>query len=422
MKDYLTVSALTQYLKRKFTADPYLQKVYLTGEISNFRRRPKHQYFSIKDDQAVINATMFQGVFNKLPFELESGMKVNIVGHLDLYAPSGSYSVIVEKMEPDGIGALAVQFEQLKNKLQKAGLFEKNQRSIPRFPKNIAVITSPSGAVIRDIMTTVQRRYPIAQITLYPAAVQGEQAVPSLLRQLEAVEAKDVYDVLIIGRGGGSMEDLWAFNDEQLALKLAQSPIPVISSVGHETDTTIADYVADQRAATPTAAAEIATPILLTDVQNGLLTLQMQMSHGLGKKLQYLREKFERVRQSRVLNEPSRLYEGVNQRLDLATQNLQNNYGNLIQQKQHQFNLLEQRLTPAMERQLQSKQNRYQQLVNGLNLVSPLAVLARGYSVTTIDETIIKSIDQVKIGKTVKVQVSDGTIVAEVQGVEKQDE
>ncbi|QIL50415.1 exodeoxyribonuclease VII large subunit [Weissella coleopterorum] len=422
MKDYLTVSALTQYLKRKFTADPYLQKVYLTGEISNFRRRPKHQYFSIKDDQAVINATMFQGVFNKLPFELESGMKVNIVGHLDLYAPSGSYSVIVEKMEPDGIGALAVQFEQLKNKLQKAGLFEKNQRSIPRFPKNIAVITSPSGAVIRDIMTTVQRRYPIAQITLYPAAVQGEQAVPSLLRQLEAVEAKDVYDVLIIGRGGGSMEDLWAFNDEQLALKLAQSPIPVISSVGHETDTTIADYVADQRAATPTAAAEIATPILLTDVQNGLLTLQMQMSHGLGKKLQYLREKFERVRQSRVLNEPSRLYEGVNQRLDLATQNLQNNYGNLIQQKQHQFNLLEQRLTPAMERQLQSKQNRYQQLVNGLNLVSPLAVLARGYSVTTIDETIIKSIDQVKIGKTVKVQVSDGTIVAKVQGVEKQDE
>lgn len=419
MDDYLTVSALTQYLKRKFTADPYLQKVYLTGEISNFRPRPKHQYFSIKDEKSVINATMFQGVYNKLPFELESGMKVNIVGHLDLYAPSGSYSIIVEKIEPDGVGALAIQFEQLKKKLQQAGLFDKNKRMIPRFPKKIAVITSPSGAVIRDIMTTVQRRYPIAQITLYPALVQGENAVPSLLKQLQAVDNKNDFDVLIIGRGGGSMEDLWAFNDERLALQLVQSSIPVISSVGHETDTTIADYVADQRAATPTAAAEIATPILLTDVLNGLLNIQVQMNHALEQKLQYLRERFDRVRQSRVLNEPTRLYEGVNQRLDHATQNLQNNFENLLQQKQHQFNLLEQRLTPAMQRQFQQKQNHYQQLVNGLNLVSPLAVLARGYSVTTQEETVIKRIDQVEQGAKLKIKVSDGTILTEVQGVEK---
>jgi len=419
MADYLTVTALTKYLKHKFTADPYLQKVYLTGEVSNFRRRPRHQYFSLKDDGAVINVTMFQGVFNKLPFELEDGMKVNLVGHLDLYEPAGNYSILVEKMEPDGIGALALQYEQLKNKLHAEGLFDQLQRPLPRFPKKIAVITSPSGAVIRDIMTTVKRRYPIAQVYLYPAVVQGTSAVPSLMKQLELVAQSD-YDVLIIGRGGGSIEDLWAFNDESLARKLVQMPMPVISSVGHETDTTIADFVADQRAATPTAAAELATPIPIVDLWNGIADLQGRMTNVMARQLQMLRERLARVQSSVVLTEPTRLYEGVSQRLDLANQHLITSLQRQLDGNQHRYALAKQRLFPAMQNHLERNQQRFGRDVNALNLVSPLAVLARGYSVVSNAQKIVSSTADVTIDDEVVLRVSDGEISAVITEIRKQ--
>ena len=414
MADYLTVSALTSYLKRKFTADPYLKEVYVTGEISNYRQRPGHQYFSLKDDGAVLNATMFKFAFQKLQFKLEPGMKVNAVGHMDLYAPNGSYSLIIDKLEPDGVGALYQAYEQLKAKLAEEGLFNQLQRPIPRFPKKIAVITSPSGAVIRDIMTTVQRRYPIAEIVLYPAVVQGDGAVPSLTAQMTAVAESGDYDVLIMGRGGGSVEDLWAFNEEAVARQMLTMPMPIISSVGHETDTTIADFIADQRAATPTAAAELATPVPLADLWLGIQQMQQRLVNQMQRQVVNSQERLQRLQNSYVLTQPARLYEGYLQRLDIAQQRLQQSVVTLVTQRRHQFDLIAPRLTNAMTRQTENAEQRVGKAVAGLQLVSPLAILARGYSVVEQDGHILNSVADVTLQEDVLIRLADGQVTATV--------
>lgn len=420
MADYLTVSALTSYLKRKFTADPYLKEVYVTGEISNYRQRPGHQYFSLKDDGAVLNATMFKFAFQKLQFKLEPGMKVNAVGHMDLYAPNGSYSLIIDKLEPDGVGALYQAYEQLKAKLSAEGLFDQLRRPIPRFPKKIAVITSPSGAVIRDIMTTVRRRYPIAEIVLYPAVVQGDGAVPSLTKQMTAVAEAADYDVLIMGRGGGSIEDLWAFNEEAVARQMLTMPMPIISSVGHETDTTIADFVADQRAATPTAAAELATPVPLADLWLGIQQMQKRLVNQMQRQVVANQERLSRLQNSYVLTQPARLYEGYLQRLDIAQQRLQQAVTTTVTQRQHQFDLLAPRLVNAMTRQVERSQERVGRAVAGLQLVSPLAILARGYSVVEHDTHILTTVDDVAVGDTVHIRLATGEIDATVTAKESE--
>lgn len=414
MADYLTVSALTSYLKRKFTADPYLKEVYVTGEISNYRQRPGHQYFSLKDDGAVLDATMFKFAFQKLQFKLEPGMKVNAVGHMDLYAPNGSYSLIIDKLEPDGVGALYQAYEQLKAKLAEEGLFNQLQRPIPRFPKKIAVITSPSGAVIRDIMTTVQRRYPIAEIVLYPAVVQGDGAVPSLTAQMTAVAESGDYDVLIMGRGGGSIEDLWAFNEEAVARQMLTMPMPIISSVGHETDTTIADFIADQRAATPTAAAELATPVPLADLWLGIQQMQQRLVNQMQRQVVNSQERLQRLQNSYVLTQPARLYEGYLQRLDIAQQRLQQSVVTLVTQRRHQFDLIAPRLTNAMTRQTENAEQRVGKAVAGLQLVSPLAILARGYSVVEQDGHILNSVADVTLQEDVLIRLADGQVTATV--------
>lgn len=414
MADYLTVSALTSYLKRKFTADPYLKEVYVTGEISNYRQRPGHQYFSLKDDGAVLNATMFKFAFQKLQFKLEPGMKVNAVGHMDLYAPNGSYSLIIDKLEPDGVGALYQAYEQLKAKLAEEGLFNQLQRPIPRFPKKIAVITSPSGAVIRDIMTTVQRRYPIAEIVLYPAVVQGDGAVPSLTAQMTAVAESGDYDVLIMGRGGGSIEDLWAFNEEAVARQMLTMPMPIISSVGHETDTTIADFIADQRAATPTAAAELATPVPLADLWLGIQQMQQRLVNQMQRQVVNSQERLQRLQNSYVLTQPARLYEGYLQRLDIAQQRLQQSVVTLVTQRRHQFDLIAPRLTNVMIRQTENAEQRVGKAVAGLQLVSPLAILARGYSVVEQDGHILNSVADVTLQEDVLIRLADGQVTATV--------
>lgn len=273
MEKYLSVTSLTKYLKMKFDKDPYLERVYLTGQVSNFRKRPTHQYFSLKDDHAVIQATIWSGIYQKLGFDLEEGMKINVIGRVQVYEPSGSYSIIIEKAEPDGVGALAIQFEQLKKKLTEEGLFrERFKQPLPQFSKRIGVVTSRSGAVIRDIITTISRRFPGVDILLYPTKVQGDGAAEEIARNIARANQREDLDVLIIGRGGGSIEDLWAFNEEIVVRAIFESRLPIISSVGHETDVTLADFVADRRAATPTAAAELATPVtkldLLTHLQN----------------------------------------------------------------------------------------------------------------------------------------------------------
>ncbi|KIU23285.1 exodeoxyribonuclease VII large subunit [Weissella cibaria] len=420
MADYLTVSALTSYLKRKFTADPYLKEVYVTGEISNYRQRPGHQYFSLKDDGAVLNATMFKFAFQKLQFKLEPGMKVNAVGHMDLYAPNGSYSLIIDKLEPDGVGALYQAYEQLKAKLSAEGLFDQLRRPIPRFPKKIAVITSPSGAVIRDIMTTVRRRYPIVEIVLYPAVVQGDGAVPSLTKQMTAVAEAADYDVLIMGRGGGSIEDLWAFNEEAVARQMLTMPMPIISSVGHETDTTIADFVADQRAATPTAAAELATPVPLADLWLGIQQMQQRLVNQMQRQVVANQERLSRLQNSYVLTQPARLYEGYLQRLDIAQQRLQQAVTTTVTQRQHQFDLLAPRLVNAMTRQVERSQERVGRAVAGLQLVSPLAILARGYSVVEHDTHILTTVDDVAVGDTVHIRLATGELDATVTAKESE--
>ena len=420
MADYLTVSALTSYLKRKFTADPYLKEVYVTGEISNYRQRPGHQYFSLKDDGAVLNATMFKFAFQKLQFKLEPGMKVNAVGHMDLYAPNGSYSLIIDKLEPDGVGALYQAYEQLKAKLSAEGLFDQLRRPIPRFPKKIAVITSPSGAVIRDIMTTVRRRYPIAEIVLYPAVVQGDGAVPSLTKQMTAVAEAADYDVLIMGRGGGSIEDLWAFNEEAVARQMLTMPMPIVSSVGHETDTTIADFVADQRAATPTAAAELATPVPLADLWLGIQQMQQRLVNQMQRQVVANQERLSRLQNSYVLTQPARLYEGYLQRLDIAQQRLQQAVTTTVTQRQHQFDLLAPRLVNAMTRQVERSQERVGRAVAGLQLVSPLAILARGYSVVEHDTHILTTVDDVAVGDTVHIRLATGELDATVTAKESE--
>ena len=420
MADYLTVSALTSYLKRKFTADPYLKEVYVTGEISNYRQRPGHQYFSLKDDGAVLNATMFKFAFQKLQFKLEPGMKVNAVGHMDLYAPNGSYSLIIDKLEPDGVGALYQAYEQLKAKLSAEGLFDQLRRPIPRFPKKIAVITSPSGAVIRDIMTTVRRRYPIAEIVLYPAVVQGDGAVPSLTKQMTAVAEAADYDVLIMGRGGGSIEDLWAFNEEAVARQMLTMPMPIISSVGHETDTTIADFVADQRAATPTAAAELATPVPLADLWLGIQQMQQRLVNQMQRQVVANQERLSRLQNSYVLTQPARLYEGYLQRLDIAQQRLQQAVTTTVTQRQHEFDLLAPRLVNAMTRQVERSQERVGRAVAGLQLVSPLAILARGYSVVEHDTHILTTVDDVAVGDTVHIRLATGELDATVTAKESE--
>jgi len=305
-------------------------------------------------------------------------------------------------------------YEQLKAKLAEEGLFNQLQRPIPRFPKKIAVITSPSGAVIRDIMTTVQRRYPIAEIVLYPAVVQGDGAVPSLTAQMTAVAEAGDYDVLIMGRGGGSIEDLWAFNEEAVARQMLTMPMPIISSVGHETDTTIADFIADQRAATPTAAAELATPVPLADLWLGIQQMQQRLVNQMQRQVVNSQERLQRLQNSYVLTQPARLYEGYLQRLDIAQQRLQQSVVTLVTQRRHQFDLIAPRLTNAMTRQTENAEQRVGKAVAGLQLVSPLAILARGYSVVEQDGHILNSVADVTLQEDVLIRLADGQVTATV--------
>lgn len=268
---YISVSDLNYYIGQKFKNDPYLHKIFLKGELSNFRfRRNGHQYFSLKDEKAKINAVMWRSNFEKLKFKPEEGMKVYISGYVSVYEPQGSYQFYAETMEPAGLGALYEQLRQLTEKLTKEGLFDqKYKRPLPHFPDRIAVVTSASGAVLHDIMVTVNRRFPHAHIDVYPAKVQGTDAADTLVSAMQKINARaDDYDVMIIGRGGGSLEDLWPFNEEKVVRQIHDMKMPVISSVGHETDTTLSDLVADARAATPTAAAEYATPNLADELSN----------------------------------------------------------------------------------------------------------------------------------------------------------
>ncbi|MCL3857846.1 exodeoxyribonuclease VII large subunit [Pediococcus pentosaceus] len=441
---YLTVSALTNYIKRKFDADPYLHRVYLVGEISNFRLRTNsHQYFSLKDENAKISAIMFKSAFAKVKFQPEEGMRVIVSGRISLYPGNGSYQIYVDSMQPDGVGALYQAYEQLKIKLSQEGLFEAPKLPIPKYPRKIAIVTSPSGAVIRDIITTVSRRYPIVQLVLFPALVQGNEAANSIAAQIKMINTLDDFDTIIIGRGGGLIEDLWPFNEEVVARAIFASKLPVISSVGHETDTTIADLVADMRAATPTAAAELATPVL-TDILEELQKLQLQTIVAFRNILKMRSQQVQHLQQSYIFQEPQRLYEGYVQNVDILTEKLISLEKQQITTAEGSFKTLNSRLlanTPASRikmakqnvehlRQMTNNNitNRFSKYANDLNsligsldTLSPLKIMSRGYTYVTRDTKVVKSIEDLSIDDKIQLNFSDGSANAVIKTINSED-
>ncbi len=431
-EQYLSITAMTAYLKRKFDADPYLERVYLTGEISNFRLRPNHQYFSLKDEHAKLSAVMFKGAFQKLSFQPEEGMKVLVIGRISLFESSGSYQLYIEHMEPDGVGALYQAYAQLKEKLAKEGLFQLPKQTLPAYPKRIAILTSPSGAVIRDIITTVRRRYPIVQLVLFPTVVQGEKAAGELIKNIQRVEEDGQFDTMIIGRGGGSIEDLWPFNDEHLARTIVAAKTPIISSVGHETDTTIADLVADVRAATPTAAAELAVPVLSQELLR-VEEIKMRVQQAFLYQLERQKQRYAKAVHSYVFRQPNRLYESKAQQLDIASQRLSQQMQSVFFAKKQSATVvmnrlsyqplmrvyerevqeqryLDERLKKAMNQAYLAHTQRVNHAIQSLDLVSPLKIMNRGYSYVSKDDEIVKSVVDIAVDDLLTIHLSDGTI------------
>lgn len=441
MEKYLSVTTLTKYLKMKFDKDPYLERVYLTGQVSNFRKRPTHQYFSLKDDHAVIQATIWSGIYQKLGFDLEEGMKINVIGRVQVYEPSGSYSIIIEKAEPDGVGALAIQFEQLKKKLTEEGLFqERFKQPLPQFSKRIGVVTSRSGAVIRDIITTVSRRFPGVDILLYPTKVQGDGAAEEIARNIARANQRDDLDLLIIGRGGGSIEDLWAFNEEIVVRAIFESRLPIISSVGHETDVTLADFVADKRAATPTAAAELATPVTKLDLLAHLQNQEKRMATAVRNVLSKKQESLKKCSQSVIFRQPERLYDGYMQRLDQLqlrlTQSLRTRISDnkqivqsrthrlvqlspvtKIQRYQDRLYQLDKLLRSQMALVYDAKVAEVKRLSEALLMLDTSRIVARGYAIVKKEESVVDSVENLKKKDQVTLLMRDGQVELEVKDV-----
>ncbi|PIC66908.1 exodeoxyribonuclease VII large subunit [Sporosarcina sp. P21c] len=438
---FLTVQALTKYVKRKFDADPHLRNVYVKGELSNVKLHPSgHIYFTLKDDKTRIQAAMFRSRSNTLQFKPENGMNVLITGDVTVFETAGSYQLYVQTMEPDGIGALYLAFEQLKKKLQQEGLFEERfKQSIPQVPQRIGLITAESGAALRDMYSTINRRFPMAEMYLFPALVQGRTAVPSIVKAIEQANHMANVDVLIVGRGGGSIEDLWAFNEEDVARAIFSSRIPIISAVGHETDTTIADFVADLRAPTPTAAAEMAVPDQLQLFQH-LKNQQRSIYLAVQTVIKQLNKRLETAQAAYPLQYPERLYRPFIEKLDNLEDRLQRsseavvqgkrmNYDRLfagfqyytpirrIQLEQQQTKQLEMRLNRAAEHTIQQRQQHFVALMRMMQALNPLQVMERGFSIGYKNHEVIKSIKDVANGDHVTLQLADGSISTIVEEI-----
>lgn len=392
----LSVSQINFYIKSIIENDGSLQFVLVTGEISNLtvHQRSGHIYLSLKDSNSVISAVMFAGNARRLRFHLENGMKVICRGRISVYEPSGRYQLYIEDMQPDGVGALTLAFEQLKKSLAQKGLFDNaHKKPLPKFPKTIGVITSPTGAAVQDITNIIRRRFPSADIVLAPVLVQGESAPEQLVRAVNKFSASKIADVIIIGRGGGSAEDLWAFNDEQLAYAVYNCETPIISGVGHETDFTICDFVADVRASTPSAAAELAVP-----------DRQELMSYYFKQK-QYISAMLDRKIKTAQLR-----LENQQRRMSASSPKLK------AEQLEKQLSAKSEKLTRFMNIYISNKENKLIAAKGKLDGLNPLNVLNRGYAIAEKDEKIITSSKQLKNGDDFTVILSDGKINAKVCG------
>ena len=389
----ITVSELNDYIKNVFDSSRFLSSVTIKGEISNFTyHRSGHLYFSLKDSDAQIKAVMFRSSASRLKFMPESGMKVIAHGAVSVYQRDGVYQLYVSSMQPDGIGALYLAYEQLKEKLALEGLFsDEYKKLLPEMPERIGVITSPTGAAVRDIINVAGRRFPLAKLYIYPSLVQGEGAEENLIRGVDYLDKSGLVDVIIIGRGGGSIEDLWAFNSEKLARRIFEARTPVISAVGHETDFTICDFVADMRAPTPSAAAELAVPDI-REIYMRLDSCTGRISSALKRKIEIAEEKFATL-YDRVVSE------------GLGT--LFSNLGdNLSRSKKS--------IADAIKHRMERESLGLLAVAEKLSAFNPLSILQRGYSITTTSDGKIASIDNIKVREQVTIKISKGKIKAEI--------
>mgnify|MGYP004584414291 FL=1 len=412
---YITISDLNRYIKAKFDIDSNLNNVYLKGEISNFKHHTRgHFYFTLKDENSRLSAVMFNFNASKVGFEPEDGMKVLVSGRISVYEATGSYQIYVNTMEMDGIGNLYLEFEKLKKKLASEGLFNKeHKKPIPKYPKTIGIITAPTGAAIRDILSTIKRRYPIAKTILFPALVQGEGAKESVTRQLKKAQEYDL-DVIICGRGGGSIEDLWCFNEEMVARAIYESKIPVISAVGHEIDFTIADFVADLRAPTPTGAAEMAVPNI-TDLNNLFNQLKIRATKAIQNKIDGTENRLKTLTSKQILKNPLSIYEIKEQRLDNLLDRLQLFIANKLKEDNLRYHkIIDNKLLKEPTKILENKEYQFNILLKTVTILNPMKLLDSGYSIVKNKNEVITSVKLVNVDDVINIALKDGTIDAKV--------
>ncbi len=417
---YLTVTAINKYLKYKFDNDQNLINVFLKGEISNLKYHTTgHLYFSIKDENSKINAIMFSSSAKKLNFKPIDGSKVLIQGRISVYESSGSYQIYVNEMIEDGIGNLYIAFEKLKKQLASEGLFdEKYKKPIPKIPERIGIVTAPTGAAIKDIISTIKRRFPMCETILFPSLVQGEQAASDIVLNIKKAEEYNL-DVLIVGRGGGSIEDLWPFNEEIVARAIFDCNIPVISAVGHEIDYTIADFVADLRAPTPTGAAEMAVPNI-SDLVAIINNYKIRLNEAINTKINYQKLYLDSIKNSFVIKNPMIMYENKKQKLDNMLENIQNIFANYLKGYRHQLDILKKNYILKNPSILYKDKKIYLgNLIEKLELINPLGVLKRGYSLTYQNNKIVNSIKKISKEDNLLIKLHDGNIYAHIDEIEE---
>jgi len=413
--NYITIGALNKYLKSLFERDPNLQEVYLKAEISNFKAHTRgHLYFTLKDETSRINAVMFSYNVSKLKFKPVDGMKVLVKGKISVYEATGSYQIYVEEMDQDGLGNLYIEFEKLKKKLASEGLFDQDKKKkIPKVPRKIGIVTASTGAAIKDILTTIKRRFPVCETILFPSLVQGMDAAKDIVKNIEIANTYDI-DTLIVGRGGGSIEDLWPFNEEIVARAIYDSKVPVISAVGHEIDFTIADFVADLRAPTPTAAAELAVPNMET-INTYLETVMTRSTVSINNYIDSKKQVLGGLVSSYVLKKPTALYEIKEQNLDFLIDNLNKEINKILENNRVRlFKTTSSYVLTNPDIMYKFKMQNLEHIINKLDVLNPMNTLKRGYSIVKKDNKVISDIKKIKVDDVININIKNGMINAKV--------
>lgn len=413
--EYLTVSQINAYINRKLKMDGKLKNIYIKGELSNFKTYSNgHSYFTLKDEKSQIPGVMFKSMRRFLKFEPENGMKVIVKGKIEVFERDGKYQLYAARITEDGIGELHVAFEQLKKRLNKEGLFDDaHKKEIPKYPKRIGVVTARTGAAVKDIITTIKRRYPYCEVLVFSTLVQGDMAAGQIVRQIRHAQNFDI-DILIVGRGGGSIEDLWPFNEEIVAREIYACRIPVISAVGHEIDYTISDFVADKRAPTPTAAAEIAVPEI-NEIRYKVNQLNQRINKSVYDKLLQNKQRIEDISKKQIFKTPESIYEIKQMHLDNLIGKINYTSKDIISENKSKLLKIESR--PVLrnpEEVTKAKREKFLRNVDKLTILDPLLTLKRGYSIAKIEDKVISSAKDVKSGDELDIEFDDGTINTKV--------